>query len=118
MIEHTKITLLICLTSLVICILALSYNDYHNRFSIISMPDNAIYIFDKKSAILNRCINGECQIVNTKFPNLPFWGNGSVEQKKANDSTPQQAQSQIQQPTQNQTQQAQQPVMKPVVVSQ
>ena len=68
MIDSTKITILLCLTILVTSILVMSYNEYVNRFSIIATQDNGIYIFDKKSTVLNRCENGKCITIPTNFP--------------------------------------------------
>ena len=77
MIDSTKITILLCLTILVTSILVMSYNEYVNRFSIIATQNNVIYIFDKKSAVLNKCENGQCTQIPTYFPQNPLlqWNN-------------------------------------------
>ena len=77
MIDSTKITILLCLTILVTSILVMSYNEYVNRFSIIATQNNVIYIFDKKSAVLNKCENGQCIPIPTYFPQNPLlqWNN-------------------------------------------
>lgn len=77
MIDSTKITILLCLTILVTSILVMSYNEYVNRFSIIATQNNVIYIFDKKSAVLNKCENGQCTQIQTYFPQNPLlqWNN-------------------------------------------
>ena len=72
MVDSTKITILLCLTILVTSILVMSYNEYVNRFSIIATQDNGIYIFDKKSTVLNRCENGKCITIPTNFPQNPL----------------------------------------------
>lgn len=95
MIDSTKITILLCLTILVTSILVMSYNEYVNRFSIIATQDNGIYIFDKKSAVLNRCENGRCIAIPTQFPQNPIFNIGN------NKSNQQQYATNV---TQNQTQ--------------
>ena len=77
MIDSTKITILLCLTIIVTSILVMSYNEYVNRFSIITTQNNVIYIFDKKSTILNKCENGQCVQIPTYFPQNPLlqWNN-------------------------------------------
>ena len=72
MIDSTKITILLCLTILVTSILVMSYNEYVNRFSIIATQDNVIYIFDKKSTVLNKCEKGQCITIPTNFPQNPL----------------------------------------------
>ena len=80
MVDSTKITILLCLTILVTSVLVMSYNEYVNRFSIIATQDNGIYIFDKKSATLNRCENGQCTAIQTHFPQNPLLQMGSTQQ--------------------------------------
>lgn len=63
-----KITLIICLTIITSCILFISYNEYSERYSIVSTSDNGIYIFDKKSTVLNRCDGKNCFVIETKLP--------------------------------------------------
>lgn len=63
-----KITLIICLTIITSCVLFISYNEYSGRYSIVSTSDNGIYIFDKKSTILNRCDGKNCVVIETKLP--------------------------------------------------
>ncbi|MBR1944332.1 MAG: hypothetical protein IJ848_02560 [Alphaproteobacteria bacterium] len=96
MIDSTKITILLCLTILVTSILVMSYNEYVNRFSIIATQDNGIYIFDKKSATLNRCENGHCTAIPTQFPQNPLFqigsNNKSNQQQYATNVTPNQTQ--------------------------
>ena len=70
--DSTKITILLCLTILVTSVLVMSYNEYVNRFSIIATQNNGIYIFDKKSATLNKCENGQCTTIQTHFPQNPL----------------------------------------------
>ena len=79
MIESVKITLLICLTGLVASVLVISYNEYTNRYEIISTADNTLYIFDRKSTILNKCKNGECSVITTKLPQIQLWQMGSIQ---------------------------------------
>ncbi|MDR3224029.1 MAG: hypothetical protein LBT03_00355 [Holosporales bacterium] len=68
-----KITLIISLTVLTSCILLISYSEYANRYNIIGNSDNSIYIFDKKSIVLNRCSENGCKVIETKLPvNGPF----------------------------------------------
>lgn len=71
MIDSTKISILLCLTIIVTSILVMSYNEYVNRFSIIATHDNGIYIFDKKSTMLNKCENGKCTLMQTYFNQNP-----------------------------------------------
>jgi hypothetical protein len=49
-------------------VLFISYNEYSNRYSLISTSDNSIYIFDKKSTVLNKCDEKGCSIIETKLP--------------------------------------------------
>jgi len=63
-----KITLIICLTIVTSCVLFISYNEYSERYSIVSTSDNGIYIFDKKSTVLNRCDGKNCLVIETKLP--------------------------------------------------
>lgn len=63
-----KITLIICLTIITSCVLFISYNEYSGRYSIVSTSDNGIYIFDKKSTVLNRCDGKNCIVIETKLP--------------------------------------------------
>lgn len=63
-----KITLIICLTIVTSCVLFISYNEYSERYSIVSTADNGIYIFDKKSTVLNRCDGKNCIVIETKLP--------------------------------------------------
>ena len=88
MIDSTKITILLCLTILVTSILVMSYNEYVNRFSIIATQDNGLYIFDKKSAVLNRCENGRCIAIPTQFPQNPIFqlGNNKNNQQQYTDN--------------------------------
>jgi hypothetical protein len=74
MINGVKITLVICLTILVSCVLCISYNEYTNRYSIVAANDNALYIFDKKSAVLNRCSEKGCELIETKLPSKVSFG--------------------------------------------
>lgn len=68
-----KITLLVCLTVLLSCTSAMLYNEYMNRYVIITTNDNSVYIFDKKSTILNRCQNDQCHVINTQLPQTHLW---------------------------------------------
>lgn len=63
-----KITLIICLTIITSCVLFISYNEYSNRYALVSTKDDGIYIFDKKSAVLNKCDGKTCSIIETKLP--------------------------------------------------
>lgn len=63
-----KITLILCLTMIVCCVLFVSYNEYTNRYSLITTSDNSLYIFDKKSSVLNRCDGETCRMIETKLP--------------------------------------------------
>jgi hypothetical protein len=59
---------------MVSCVLFISYSEYVNRYSIISAPDNSVYIFDKKSHALNRCNDSGCKSIETKLPTLSSLG--------------------------------------------
>lgn len=74
MIGGIKATLIICLTVLVSCVLFISYNEYANRYSLIATNDNHLYIFDKKSTILNRCGEKGCELIETKLPSKVSFG--------------------------------------------
>ena len=80
MIDSTKISILLCLTIIVTSILVMSYNEYVNRFSIIATQDNGIYIFDKKSATLNKCENDKCILIQTNFPQNQLLQSSNKEQ--------------------------------------
>lgn len=84
MIDSTKISILLCLTIIVTSILVMSYNEYVNRFSIIATQDNGIYIFDKKSATLNKCHNGQCTTILTNFPQNPLLQSSNKQQFATN----------------------------------
>ncbi|MDR2074928.1 MAG: hypothetical protein LBP31_01770 [Holosporales bacterium] len=73
-INGVKITITICVTIMVSCVLFISYSEYVNRYSLVSAPDNSIYIFDKKSHALNRCNDSGCQAIETKLPALSNLG--------------------------------------------
>ncbi len=68
MVESVKITLLLCLTGISSCILFLSYEEYTNRYALVTTQSNVVYIFDKKTVTLNKCENGRCEIIHTNFP--------------------------------------------------
>lgn len=70
MIANVKITFLICLTFIISTILFLSYSEYNHRYELITTQNNGIYIFDKKTTILNKCENGKCETIQTNFPNV------------------------------------------------
>lgn len=63
-----KVTLILCLTIVVSCVLFISYNEYSNRYSLVTTNDNSLYIFDKKSTVLNRCDGKSCSLIETKLP--------------------------------------------------
>ena len=70
MVESVKITLLVCLTCITSSVLILSYNEYTNRYELITSQNNCIYIFDKKTTTLNKCENGKCEVLRTNFPTI------------------------------------------------
>ncbi len=72
MFSGVKITLIICLTIITSCVLFISYNEYSGRYSIVSTSDNGIYIFDKKSTVLNKCDGKNCVVIETKLPTKTF----------------------------------------------
>ncbi|MDR0630817.1 MAG: hypothetical protein LBF70_02180 [Holosporales bacterium] len=74
MINGVKITLIISLTILVACVLFISYNEYINRYSIVVANDNSLFIFDKKSTVLNKCGSKGCEIIETKLPSRTYFG--------------------------------------------
>ena len=63
-----KITLILCATMVVCCVLFISYNEYTNRYTLLTSSDNSLYIFDKKSTVLNKCDSKSCSILETKLP--------------------------------------------------
>ena len=63
-----KITLILCLTIVVSCVLFISYNEYTDRYSLLTTSDNSLYIFDKKSTVLNKCDGKSCVAIETKLP--------------------------------------------------
>jgi hypothetical protein len=71
-----KMTLIICLTIVIVCVLLISYNEYEGRYFVIGSTDNSLYIFDKKSAVLNKCSEKGCVVVETK---LPQKGSGALD---------------------------------------
>jgi hypothetical protein len=73
-INGVKITITICVTVMVSCVLFISYSEYVNRYSLVSAPDNSVYIFDKKSHALNRCNDSGCQAIETKLPSISNLG--------------------------------------------
>ena len=62
-----KITLILCATMIVCCVLFISYNEYTNRYSLLTTNENSVYIFDKKSTVLNKCDSKGCSIIETKL---------------------------------------------------
>ncbi|MDR1034675.1 MAG: hypothetical protein LBL32_01940 [Holosporales bacterium] len=73
MVNGVKNTLIICLTILVSCVLFISYNEYTNRYTLVVTQDNSLYIFDKKSTILNKCSDKGCAVIETKLPSRVFF---------------------------------------------
>ncbi|MDR1234268.1 MAG: hypothetical protein LBJ92_03940 [Holosporales bacterium] len=73
MIHGAKNTLIVCLTVLVSCVLFISYNEYTNRYALVATKDNSLYIFDKRSTVLNRCSEKGCQVIETKLPSKVFF---------------------------------------------
>ena len=63
-----KITLILCATMIVCCVLFISYNEYTNRYSLLTTNENSVYIFDKKSTTLNKCDAKGCSVIETKLP--------------------------------------------------
>lgn len=63
-----KMTLIICLTIVLSAILMIAYDEYTKRYTLIATANSDLYIFDKKSGILNRCNANGCQIIETKLP--------------------------------------------------
>ena len=63
-----KITLILSATMVVCCVLFISYNEYTNRYSLLTTSENSVYIFDKKSTVLNKCNAEGCSVIETKFP--------------------------------------------------
>ncbi|MDR1365073.1 MAG: hypothetical protein LBJ42_00620 [Holosporales bacterium] len=63
-----KITLITSLTILTSCVLLIAYNECAHRYAMHGNRDNTIWIFDKKSATLNKCGEDGCKVVETKFP--------------------------------------------------
>ncbi|MBQ8650979.1 MAG: hypothetical protein IJ481_00425 [Alphaproteobacteria bacterium] len=68
MFGSVKVTLIICLTVLIISVLFISYNEYNSRYEIISTSDNSVFIFDKKSTVLSKCDSNGCVVIDTKLP--------------------------------------------------
>jgi hypothetical protein len=90
MINGVKITLTICMTVLVSCALFIAYNEYTNRYSLVTSKDNSLYIFDKKNAILNRCSESGCELIETKLPSSSvslFRADGSASKLFESDGT-------------------------------
>jgi hypothetical protein len=77
MVNGVKNTLIVCITILVSCVLLISYNEYTNRYILITTSDNILYIFDKKSTILNKCSGNECAVIETKLPAKVFFPDAS-----------------------------------------
>jgi hypothetical protein len=73
-----KITLILCITIVVSFILFISHNEYTNRYYITTTNDNSVYIFDKKSTVLNRCDAKGCAVIETKLPNKMSFLNGQM----------------------------------------
>ncbi|MDR0744375.1 MAG: hypothetical protein LBE97_00230 [Holosporales bacterium] len=74
LINGVKITFIICLTIIVSTILFISYNEYINRYAIIPTNDNGLYIFDKKSSVLNKCSEKGCELIETNLPEQMNFG--------------------------------------------
>ena len=68
MFNGVKITLILCATMVVCCVLFISYNEYTNRYTLLTSSDNSLYIFDKKSTVLNKCDGKSCSAIETKLP--------------------------------------------------
>lgn len=78
-----KITLIICLTIITSCVLFISYTEYSDRYSLVSTSDNGIYIFDKKSTVLNKCDGKECVVIETKLPTKTILNQDSALQQRS-----------------------------------
>lgn len=68
-----KMTLIICLTIIVSAVLIIAYNEYTHRYTLITTQNSNLYIFDKKSGILNLCNENGCKIIETKLPSDIFF---------------------------------------------
>ena len=66
--NSVKMTIVICLTVVVMGVLFISYNEYINRYKIVSNADNSVYIFDQKTNVLNHCEKGGCKLLEPIFP--------------------------------------------------
>ncbi len=66
-INGVKITIVICLTIIVSCILFISYSEYVDRYTVVPTQDNSVYIFDKKTTALNKCNNEGCKSLETNL---------------------------------------------------
>ena len=63
-----KMTLIICLTIIISSILIIAYNEYTQRYILLTTPNSDLYIFDQKSGVLNQCNENGCKIIKTKLP--------------------------------------------------
>ena len=43
---------------------------------MLTTNDNSVYIFDKKSTVINMIANGQCSVINTKLPQMQVWNSG------------------------------------------
>lgn len=73
----------------VCCVLFISYNEYTNRYSLLTTNENSVYIFDKKSTALNKCDAKGCAVIETKLPTKiePSFAS-AFQQSKLFDTTP------------------------------
>lgn len=79
---------------IVCCVLFISYNEYTNRYSLLTTNENSIYIFDKKSTVLNKCDAKGCSIIETKLPTkMEMSFAPAFQQSKMFDSNPPMTQS-------------------------
>lgn len=65
-----KIVLTLCLTFVTVAVLIISYGEYTNRYELIGSSDQSLYIFDKKTTVLNKCTDKGCEIIDTKLPEI------------------------------------------------
>lgn len=73
----------------VCCVLFISYNEYTNRYSLLTTNENSIYIFDKKSTALNKCDTKGCTVIETKLPTkIEMSFDAAFQQSKLFDTTP------------------------------
>lgn len=84
-------TLWFCGTALLIVVLSIVYGYHKNRFEIVKSP-RGVYIFDRKTTVVNFCDESRCHLVSPEFvfPRQPLFPQQMMQQPQQMMQQPQQ----------------------------